>query len=324
MKIRLTHLDGKLANLALMRISAYHKARGDEVFFSRQFEPGILEPEYDLVYGSAIFKFSDKRIARFKAAFPDAVLGGTGTYSVVQVEDVCPGPEKYDYDIYPDFEGSLGFTQRGCRLSCKFCVVPEKEGKPRSVNSIYDIWRGEGYPKHIHLLDNDFFGQELWKDRVKEIIEGGFKVCFNQGINTRLITEESAAALATLPYYDDQFKVKRLYTAWDNLKDFKIFMRGIDLLQNAGVEPKNILAYMLVGYAKNETMEEIQWRFEQMKARRIFAFPMVYDRTRPELRAFARWAIRGIHNVCSFAEYRSGVRKKDILAGDFFAPEVAE
>lgn len=318
-RIRITQIDGKLPSLALMRIAAYHNDQGDETHFHRNVEPDLLEPEYDIVYGSAIFKFSENRIKRFMSAFPDAIIGGTGTGSMLQVEQVIPCEEKYDYSMYPDFTGSLGFTQRGCRLSCKFCLVPSYEGKPRSVNSIYDIWRGEGHVKNIHLLDNDFFGEPLWKERHKEILDGGFKVCFNQGINTRLITDESAEALAQLPYYDDQFKTKRLYSAWDNLKDFKIFMTGVDRLEKAGVNPKNILAYMLVGFAKNETMEDIQWRFDRMRERGIFPYPMVYDRSRQELKDFARWAIRGLFHSCSFAEYRTNVKKYDTRRGDLIS-----
>src|SRR5208337_3425878 len=115
--------------------------------------------------------------------------------------------------------GFAWLTQRGCRLSCKFCVVPGKEGKPRTVATVADIWRGEPHPKHLHLLDNDFFGQDQWRERIAEIRDGGFKVCFNQGINVRAVTDEVAEALATVQYRDMKFKERRLYTAWDNLKD---------------------------------------------------------------------------------------------------------
>lgn len=318
MRVRVTELDGKLPNLALMRLSAFHKDQGDEVHFHRNATPDLLEPEYDRVYGSAIFKFSESKVARFQQAFPDAIVGGTGTFSTINVEDICPGPERYDYDIYPKFTASLGFTARGCRLKCGFCVVPNKEGKPKAVNSIYDIWRGEPYPKHIHLLDNDFFGQPDWAERLKEVREGGFKICLNQGINVRLIHEEGARELAKCQYMDDQFKVPRLYTAFDNAKDFKIFFRGVDILEKAGIPPKHLLVYMLIGFAKDETMETIEWRFNEIKKRGAFAFPMRYDRTRRDLHDFARWAIRGIHNVCSFSEYRTSIKKQDPRAGDFF------
>lgn len=171
MNVRITQIDGKLPNLALMRIAGFHRFRGDSIYFTRDVERGLFETEYDVVYGSCIFRFSEHRLSRFVTAFPGAIVGGTGSYSAKQVEEVTSGNESLDYSLYPEFNASIGFTQRGCRLSCKFCVVPQKEGKNRSVHTIGEIWRGDPYPKHLHLLDNDFFGQprEQWQKRVEEI-----------------------------------------------------------------------------------------------------------------------------------------------------------
>lgn len=159
MKVRLTQIDGSLPNLALMRLSAWHRARGDEVHFTRHAQRDLFEPRYDIVYGSAIFKFSAPKLERFLREWPEAIIGGTGTTASWAVEDFAPGADAADYSIYPGYRASLGFTQRGCRLKCKFCVVPAKEGKPRPASTIPSIWRGPGHPRHLHLLDNDFFGQ---------------------------------------------------------------------------------------------------------------------------------------------------------------------
>lgn len=309
MNVRLTHIDGKLPNLALMKLSHWHKAQGDSVTFSKALSREMFEPEYGVVYGSTIFSFSEHRTKAFREQFPHAVVGGTGLDAdlwrtvehYLQVDEY----EHYDYSIYPDFTGSIGFTARGCRLRCGFCVVPKKEGKPRSVNSIYQIWRGEPHAKHIHLLDNDFFGQpkEQWQERVREILEGGFKVCFNQGINIRLITEEAAEQIARIPYYDDQFKTRRLYTAWDNLKDEKIFFRGVEALKNAGVPPTHLMVYMLVGYDKEETLERIMYRFNRMTEIGIRPYPMVYNNQNPQLKRFQRWVIRKYYQFVPFEEY---------------------
>ena len=78
MKVRLTHLDGKLPNLALMKLAHWHNARGDDVFFARTPTPTLFEPEYDVVYASAIFDWSKPLIERLRLAYPDAVVGGTG------------------------------------------------------------------------------------------------------------------------------------------------------------------------------------------------------------------------------------------------------
>jgi hypothetical protein len=305
--VRLTHIDGKLPNLALMKLSHFHRSAGDSVTFSKSLSREMFEPAYDRVYGSAIFGFSKHRLTTFLEQFPNAVVGGTGTDSLQTVEQFLGVSrwEWYDYSIYPDFTGSIGFTARGCRLRCGFCVVPNKEGRPAPMNSIAQIWRGEPYPKHLHLLDNDFFGQpkEQWLDRVREILEGKFKVCFNQGINIRLITEEAAEWIAKLPYYDDQFKTRRLYTAWDNLKDEKIFFRGVENLKAAGVPPTHLMVYMLVGYDKEETLERIMYRFKRMTEIGIRPYPMVYNNQNPQLKRFQRWVIRKYYQFVPFEEY---------------------
>lgn len=320
MRVRLTQIDGKpLPNLALMKLSAWHKVQGHEVYFTRQAMRDMFEPEYDRVYGSAIFKFSAPTIEAFKREWPGAILGGTGVEVAGKtVEDIIGEKfEHYDYDIYPEYAFSLGFTQRGCRLSCGFCVVPKKEGRPQSVNTIADIWRGEGHPKKICLLDNDFFGQPRaeWQARIAEIHNGGFKVCFNQGLNVRLLDEESCTALANVRYYDDQFKTRRLYTAWDNLRDEGIFFKGVDMLEAAGVPPKHLMAYMLIGYDPAETWERIWVRFRRMVDRGISPYPMVFDRSRPDLICFQRWVLTGIYRFTTWPEYRRETKTQEMMEG---------
>lgn len=314
-RIRLTQLDGKLPNLALMKLAHWHRAKGDAITFTHQAHRDLYEPDYDVVYGSAIFRFSDKKLARFLADWPGAVVGGTGTDRQHTVEDLIGAEpyEHYDYSLYPDFAPSIGFTQRGCRLSCKFCVVPGKEGKPRSVNAVADIWRGEGHPRRLHLLDNDFFGQpEIeWQARIAEIRDGAFKVCLNQGINVRHLSPAAAEALATVEYRDDKFSERRLYTAWDNLKDEAVFFRGVDMLEAAGVPSRHLRAYMLVGFDKNETWDRIHHRFNRMAERDIEPFPMVFDcrATDPNryrsLKQFQRWAVTGLYRAVPFSDYDS-------------------
>lgn len=319
MRVRLTQIDGTLPNLALMKLSHWHKARGDEVMFTRQSERDLYEGDYDTVYGSAIFKFSAAKVARFLNAWPGAILGGTGTDRQHTVEDVLgtEAYEHYDYSLYPAYQPSLGFTQRGCRLSCKFCVVPMKEGRARSVSAIADIWRGGGHPRKLHLLDNDFFGQPEpeWRARIAEIRDGNFRVCLNQGINVRHITPDAATALATIEYRDDSFSERRIYTAWDNLKDEGVFFRGVDMLEAADIPAKHLRAYMLVGYDKNETWERIHHRFDRMVARGIEPFPMVFDcrATDPQryrgLKQFQRWAVTGLYRAVPFSDYDAGRKR---------------
>lgn len=316
MNVRITQVDGKLPNLALMAISAHHRRRGDTIHFTRDVERGLFEPEYGAVYASCIFQFAKHRLDRLLSSFPDAIVGGTGTFTTRTVEDVIGDKRELDYSLYPDFTGSIGFTQRGCRLSCKFCVVPQKEGKNRSVRTIADIWRGPGHRKNLHLLDNDFFGQprEQWQQRITEIKAGKFHVCLNQGINVRLIDDEAAEALASIEYRDDQFQRRRLYTAWDNLRDEEIFFAGIDRLERAGIPPANVMAYMLIGYDITETWERIWHRFNRMVERGIKPYPMVYDRKRTDLLSFQRWVLTGLYRIVKWDEYRRSTKSEESLA----------
>ena len=313
MKVRLTHIDGQLPNLALMKLAHWHVARGDEIFFSRHPQPDMFEPEYDRVYASAIFAWSHRQIARLLDAWPGAVVGGTYGQDFKTVEEVLGVPEyeHYDYSIYPDYPFSLGFTQRGCRLNCGFCVVPKKEGRPRSVNTIWDIWRPET-PRCVDLLDNDFFGQDQWRQRIEEIRAGGFKVSLNQGINVRLINQEAAEALASVPYYDPWFKKRRLYTAWDNLGQEAIFFKGFNLLVGAGVKPEHIMVYMLTGYNPLETMDDVLYRYQHLKDAGCKPYPMVYDNKDLLLKRFQRWAVRRYDEVVSWEEFRDHYRSQPV------------
>ena len=310
MNIRLVQLDGKLPNLALMKLSHWHKSQGHRVHFTRRTTKDFFDEEPDLVYASTIFKFTQEKTMRFQLHWKKAIIGGTGTINPVTVEDIIGEEyENYDYDIYPDFKWSLGFTARGCRLKCKFCVVPQKEGKPRSVNSIFDIHRHDS-PKCVVLMDNDFFGQpkEQWVKRISELQDGDFKVSFNQGINIRLIDDISAQALASIKYYDDQFTQRRLYTAWDNLKDEKIFFNGVEKLEKAGIPPTHLMVYMLIGFDKSETMDRIQYRFNKMVEKGIKPYPMVYNNENKELKRFQRWVVRRYYEFVPWEDFRYGYK----------------
>lgn len=313
MRVRITQIDGKLPNLALMKLSHFYKSNGHDVYFQDSVTRSIFEPQYDLVFGSAIFSTSEKKIQSFLSHFPSAKVGGTGSGEKWTVEDFTgyDYPDVYDYSIYPEFKHSIGFSQRGCRLRCKFCVVPQKEGKNRSVNSITDIWRGEGFPKNLLLLDNDFFGQPDWREKSEQIIDGYYKVCFSQGINVRLFDRESAQILGRMKYYDDAFERRRIYTAWDNLRDADIFFRGIEYLTDAGIKPDEIMVYFLCNYWQKGLTEDVWERFTRMKEIGLRPYPMVYDiqNADAKIKAFQTWVIRRAYMKIPFEEYRgSGYR----------------
>ena len=124
------------------------------------------------------------------------------------------------------------------------------------------------------------------------------------------MTPEVAAAVASVEYRDADFTQRRLYTAWDNLKDEEVFFRGVDMLEAAGVPPKHVMAYMLVGFDKRETWQRIWHRFHRMVARGILPYPMVFDNERRDLKRFQRWVVTGLYRAVQFEDYDANYKAR--------------
>jgi hypothetical protein len=304
-KILLAQLDGKMSNIALMRIAAHHRAKGDEVEL-RQFRriEGIgreLWDDWDLVYGSLIFTRTQPLARRLAEVFPGARIGGTG-WNLKSLEAAGITTKRQDYSVYPNCRQSIGFSQRGCRLDCWFCDVHKKEGDNHEEQTVAEIWRGDPWPREVLLLDNDFFGQPRWRDRIEELLAGKFKVSFNQGINCRLLSDEQAAAIASVDYRADDMKERRVYTAWDNADDERTFFRGMRLLTKHGVRPDDILVYMLIGAGEDHANRERRRRLLREFGAR--PYPMPYTRT-DETRGFQRWVVRRADLMVPWEEFQA-------------------
>ncbi len=331
-RILLCQLDGAFPNLALMRISAHHKALGDDVELRpmgnmRAVERGIFD-DFGRVYASLIFRWNRPVAERLKHVYPDAIIGGSGwdrlsdvpggqlvAISKRRAESEVTTIEQYgitttekDYSLYPAFRNSIGFTQRGCRMQCGFCHVPVTEGKVRAEATIADIWRGDPWPKNLILWDNDTFGAKDWRRTFADIRDGGFKVSFNQGVNARLMNEENAEALAATPCYNPEFTDRRWYTAWDNKDDEEILFRGLRHLVKYGVRPDQIMVYMLIGYQAGETHAHREERRIKLREFGCRPYPMAYAFTTGnlrELKGYQRWVIRREDLKCTWEEFAS-------------------
>lgn len=292
MRIALYDVDSTIPNLALMKLARYHKERGDEVVWY----DALWTLTYDRVYASKIFDFSDGALLD-----PERMeIGGTGwnvkSALAPEIERLQP-----DYSLY-GYPHNIGFTMRGCRFRCKFCVVPEKEGRPQANNTIGEIWQQRD-SDFIVLLDNDFFGNPEWGERIAEIRKHDLRVNFSQGLNIRIITEGQAAALASVRFTNLHATYKQVHFAWDRWRDARLIRRGFERCVAAGIKPWQMAFYVLVGF--DTTHEQNLERVMTLASWGCDPYAMPYDRGDPYQKAFARWVNhKAIFNTVPWGDYR--------------------
>ncbi len=199
-KIGLIQIDGKMPNLALMKLASWHRKKGDEVIFIDLSTLGI-----DKWYGSKIF------------------MGGSG-YDIKQKLPKDIEAQIPDYDLF-NTDYSIGFTSRGCIRDCNFCIVKEKEGNLFECDFSKDI----KHSKYI-VMDNNFLASPMWKEKLQFFIDNNIKVSFTQGLDIRLIDDEKAKLLSKVKYYSLSFLERRLYFAFDDPSMESIFRRKIKIL----------------------------------------------------------------------------------------------
>jgi hypothetical protein len=292
--IGLYDVDSKIPNLSLMRISGYYRQQG----IPTELYMPIRRHLYDRIYASKIFNFSSAEMIT-----PDMIVGGTGIDLKIELPAEMQEADP-DYGLY-NFPHSIGFAMRGCRFKCSFCVVPEKEGRARANHSIAKIWTNRG-SDFLWLLDNDFFGNPQWRERIEEIRELNLRVCFLQGLNIRIITEEQAHALASVRFRSKSGKASVCSFAWDRIRDEKWIRRGIDRLQSAGIKTWQMQFFVLIGY--DTTEEEDLHRVRMLKSLGCDPYAMPYDKTDPYQKKFCRWVNhRAIFQSVEWEDY---TRKK--------------
>ena len=294
MRVGILQVDGKLPNLALMKICAYHERMGDTVSW---YDGALFNDNYDKIYASKIFAFSPMpELPKDKS-----VIGGTGIdfYNKLpsEIENETPS-----YTLYPNCDYHLGFSMKGCRFSCSFCCVPKKEGKPYKYSSIDGILINPNGGKKLVLLDNDFFGSGDWEINLKRIIELGLKVNFNQGLNIRILTQRQADLLAKCKYYNLHFTSRYLTFAWDRYEDREDIMRGIEKCDNAGIRRDHLQFFALIGY--NTTPEQDLDRVMTLKEMGCLPFVMPYNKFDDYQKRFARWVnMRAVFKTVKWEDY---------------------
>lgn len=301
MRIGIIQVDGKhyqgtlFPNIALMKIAGYHEKQGDQVEW---YLGNLWADQYDKIYASKIFSFS---------GMPDlpkanVAVGGTGIDFTNRLPAEIEG-SPVSYSLYPDCNFHVGFSMKGCRFNCKFCCVPKKEGRPYKYDSIDDLLVNPKGGNRLMLLDNDFFGSPTWKEDLCRIGELNMKVCFVQGLNVRIITNEQAKLLAKVRYYNKDFDQRYLSFAWDRFFDGKLILKGIKICNDAGIPCKHMQFFVLIGF--DSTPEQDYERVMTLRDLGAMPFVMPYNKSDPYQKAFARWVNnRAVFKSCTWQDYK--------------------
>lgn len=277
MKIGLIDVDGhNFPNLALMKISAYHKAQGDDV------EWCVPILQYDIVYQSKVFDDTYSQDISFVPQADEIIKGGTG-YGMNnklpdEMEHIYP-----DYSLYPELtkDTAFGFLTRGCPRGCHFCIVADKEGRSsKKVADLSEFWNGQ---KYIKLLDPNILACKEHLQLLQQLVNSKAYIDFTQGLDIRLVNDENIKLI-------NKMKLKEIHFAWDNPKDnlekfFKFYA------SKAKHKPHGHFGtvYCLVNF--NSSFEEDLYRINTLRGWNFDPYVMIYDKPNApqQIRYLQRW-----------------------------------
>ena len=299
-------------NLCLMKISSYHKSKGDNVewFFGLK--------HYDIVYKSKIFTDEYSKDSDVCINADKIILGGTG-YGLEnklpdEIEHIMP-----DYNLYsnPKFKDTAyGFLTRGCPRGCHFCIVAKKEGrKSIKVANLSEFWCGQ---KNIKLLDPNILACNEHENLLEQLAGSGAWVDFTQGLDARLITESNAKILKRI-------KIKMIHFAFDQMKHEKAVIKGLKIFKdicNLSYHKQSV--YVLTNF--NTTFEEDLYRVRQIEKLgymadvRIFDKPKLIEQSkRNPKKQLIHWLQRWVNN--KFLHFKTDFLnyspRKGIIVKDF-------
>ena len=290
LRIGIVAVDGHngFPNLALMRLSAWHRRQGDSVEWWNGFE------RYDRVYMSKVFTFTPDFDTAVVA--DEIITGGTGykDYGSLppEIEDCHP-----DYTLYPKWKSAIGFLTRGCGGNCEWCIVPRKEGMIRPASTWDEIKRPDS--REMIFMDNNVLASDHGLEQIDRMGREQVWVDFNQGLDARLITPKVARMLAKLHW------IRFVRLACDTSGMLPVIRQAIAYLGEAGISPSRFWAYALV-----RDVDEAHRRVLALRDMGIEPFAQPYrdyDGGEPtdEQKRFARWVNRKtLFKSCTWEDFQ--------------------
>lgn len=312
MKVGLFDVDRTgFPNLALMKLSAWHKAQGDTVL------PLNSLGDADKRYASCVFTWNRPKAERLIPL--GAELGGIGIGKFPKLPPAVHAMTP-DWSLY-GIDYGVGFLVRGCIRDCSFCSVPENEGLPsldQSLDSLINPLRERPF---VVLMDNEFFWNIKWAiATMQEFTRRGIDWCPSQGLDIRCTTPALCEALAASPFWNLHHSRKQITFAFDSISIERRYRQGVEMLFAAGIKAWQLQSYVLVGFdtvtkRPRGLVEDDLRRIAIIKDYGMDPFVMVYrdkvsgraseDR---QLRNVARWVNGRLHKKMTLEEYDPSVK----------------
>jgi len=258
MKVNLL-TDAPRHNLALMKVSAHHKAQGDTVILNQPLEP------CDLSYASWLFT----------QKYPAMMSGGPAVdpsrHLLREIDGVKP-----DYELF-GMSHSLGSTWDYCFRCCEFCVVPQQKNDKvhRSIWTFHDARFVT-----IELLNNNTFCDPRWRETFEEIWDADLTVIDGNGYDLRLLDDQKAACLK-----DTKF-AGYIHFAWDRMRDEAEVVRGLEVARHFKLRA---IVYVLTGF--ESTIDEDIYRCQRIHDLGFDPYVMIYNGSRRRQLRQLRWMI---------------------------------
>lgn len=311
MHIGLIDVDGHhYPNLALMRISAWHKAQGDTV----EWWYGDMI-HYDIVYKSKVFSDAYSKDTPDPINADLVIKGGTGYHISLDEngkevfdseghKDLPPEMERMfpDYSIYPEYPFAVSMTSRGCPRNCAFCHVAKKEGRGPVVKvaNVSDFWCGQD---EIRILDPNITACRQKRELMRQYIETGARLDFTQGLDIRLLDEEDMLDI-------NKMRLRTLHFAWDNPNE-DLQQKFMNFAKNFRRKSRVGMVYVLTGFEDVSVEEHIKRalaRIIPLREMKFDPYVMIYDKPNAprELKRLQRWCNNKIifKSCPDFADYK--------------------
>lgn len=296
MKIGLIDVDGhNFPNLALMKISAWHKAQGDDVSWWIGFE------HYDRVYMSKVFTFTPDIETCINA--DEIIKGGTG-YHYPDGGDPLPNEIEHilpDYSLYNTTDTAYGFLTRGCPRHCPFCIVGDKEGLVSTkVADLKEFWTGQ---KYIEVMDPNLLASKDAIGLLQQLVDSKAYVNINQGMDIRCMTDEKLNLI-------NQMKIKMMHFAWDNY-EFSTYEKLKRFRPQLKLDERRLRVYVLTNF--NTSIEQDLERIYKLRELKYDPYVMIYEKWKApkEIKQMARWVNnKFIWRSCErFEDYKGGTHE---------------